>query len=125
MISKYQDSINIPWYYCFRAPAGCVQYFTGASGNVQSYNFQGGVMLTGQNYNNCFRQELGTYTILCQHQSFIDCFFKGFCTINYNQNSGTSPDPFDLYGTIATNANGGAEVSRLLVFFLREKSSCN
>ena len=33
----------------FRAPADCVQYFTGVSGNVQSYNF-GNQILQSQTY---------------------------------------------------------------------------
>jgi len=43
----------------YRAPANCVQYFTGTSGNFQSYNHQGGVQLADQEYKLCFRQELG------------------------------------------------------------------
>jgi len=48
--------------FYFRAPANCVQYFTGVSGNFQTYNHQGGVQLADQEYNFCFRQEEGTNT---------------------------------------------------------------
>lgn len=44
---------------CSRAPAGCVQYFTGLTGTVSSYNFQGMLLLQAQNYQNCIRQEEG------------------------------------------------------------------
>ena len=46
-------------FLCERAPACCVQYFTGASGTIMSYNFAGGALLEGQMYNNCIRQEQG------------------------------------------------------------------
>ena len=42
-----------------RAPIDCVQYFTGATGSVKSYNFQGGQLLTSQYYTNCIRTEKG------------------------------------------------------------------
>jgi len=42
-----------------RADAGCVQYFTGTSGTISSYNHQGGIQLADQNYKLCTRQELG------------------------------------------------------------------
>ena len=38
----------------FRAPADCVQYFTGVSGNVQSYNF-GNQILQSQTYSKYIR----------------------------------------------------------------------
>jgi hypothetical protein len=39
------------------APEGCLQYFTGVSGTVYSYNFAGGMHLANQNYVNCIRYE--------------------------------------------------------------------
>ena len=42
-----------------RAPSDCVQYFTGATGSVKSYNFQGGQLLASQYYTNCIRTEKG------------------------------------------------------------------
>ena len=44
----------------FRAPTDCVQYFTGTSGSVLSYNHAGGQLLQSQVYNNCIRTEKGT-----------------------------------------------------------------
>ena len=43
----------------FRAPTDCVQWFTGISGNVYSYNFAGSQLLNAQSYNNCIRTEEG------------------------------------------------------------------
>jgi len=43
----------------FKPPDGCTQYFTGVSGNIYSYNYQGGIHLANQDYNNCIRQEYG------------------------------------------------------------------
>ena len=44
---------------CSRAPTDCVQWFTGISGNVYSYNFAGSQLLNAQSYNNCIRTEEG------------------------------------------------------------------
>ena len=45
----------------FRAPTDCTQYFTGAAGNFQSFNYLNGAgqFLQSQNYEICFRQEEG------------------------------------------------------------------
>jgi len=42
-----------------RAPPGCLQFFTGISGTVQSFNFQGGYHLANQDYSICVRPEDG------------------------------------------------------------------
>ena len=42
-----------------RAPPGCVQYFTGTANTIMSYNFLGNLLLQGQDYENCIRQEEG------------------------------------------------------------------
>ena len=53
---KYNWQIyNFFFFYFFlpnilRAPTDCVQYFTGVSGNVKSYNFAGSQVLQTQNY---------------------------------------------------------------------------
>ena len=65
--------------YCVtRAPTDCVQYFTGKSGSVKSYNFAGSQFLQSQIYNNCIRTE------------------KGYCAIQWKESSTTSPDPFGV-----------------------------
>merc|ERR1712183_924621 len=61
----------------WKAPTDCVQYFTGTSGNVKSYNF-GNQILQSMTYSNCIRQE------------------KNYCRIQWQANSVTSPDPFQL-----------------------------
>jgi len=68
----------------YKAPTDCVQYFTGVSGNVKSYNFAGAQLLNGQRYVNCIRTE------------------KGYCGIQFKESSTTSPDPFQV-GTFPTN----------------------
>ena len=71
-----------------RAPTDCVQYFTGVSGSVKSYNYAGGQILAGQRYNNCIRTE------------------KGYCAIQWKESSTTSPDPFSLDSITVAGANG-------------------
>ena len=69
---------NLKGFLFFRAPTDCVQYFTGTSGSVKSYNFGGGQLLRTQIYNNCIRTE------------------AGYCAIQWKESSTTSPDPFDV-----------------------------
>lgn len=75
----------------WKPPTDCVQYFTGISNSVKSYNFAGGQLLAGQGYTNCIRTE------------------KGYCSIQWKESSTTSPDPFGLMAGTATGigANGG------------------
>jgi len=54
-IKVSQISCSAAW----RAPTGCVQYYTGVSQPVTSYGHQSGQLLQSQNYNACTRQELG------------------------------------------------------------------
>jgi len=72
----------------WKAPTDCTQYYTGISGNVKSYNYAGAQLLQSQNYDNCIRQE------------------KGYCRIQWQQNSATTPDSFqlDTDGNAATTA---------------------
>jgi len=73
----------------WKAPTDCVQYFTGLSGSVYSYNFAGGQMLASMVYNNCIRTE------------------KGYCAIQWKESSTTPPDSFGLGAAIASaNAAG-------------------
>ena len=62
----------------YRAPTDCVQYFTGKTGSVKSYNFGGGQLLQSQIYTNCIRTE------------------AGYCAIQWKESSTTSPDPFGV-----------------------------
>merc|ERR1739838_445363 len=72
----------------WKAPTDCVQYFTGKSGSVKSYNFAGSQFLQSQIYNNCIRTE------------------KGYCAIQWKESSTTSPDPFSLDSISVVGANG-------------------
>ena len=40
-----------------KAPQGCLQYFTGSTGTITTYNYNsaGGVLLTNQDYSICVR----------------------------------------------------------------------
>ena len=62
----------------FRAPTDFVQYFTGKSGNVKSYNFAGAQLTQSLEYTNCIRTE------------------EGYCSIQWKESSTTSPDPFSF-----------------------------
>jgi len=68
----------------WKAPNDCVQYFTGISGSVYSYNFAGGQMLASMVYNNCIRTE------------------KGYCAIQWKESSTSPPDSFGLGAAIAS-----------------------
>uniref|UniRef100_A0A1B0CZX3 Uncharacterized protein n=1 Tax=Phlebotomus papatasi TaxID=29031 RepID=A0A1B0CZX3_PHLPP len=47
-----------------RAPAGCLQYFTGSEGLIQTFNYaENGRHLANQNYRACIRQEIGMCSI--------------------------------------------------------------
>jgi len=70
-----QISCYEPW----KAPEGCTQYFTGSTGTVKSYNYDGGVQLADQSYVNCIRQE------------------EGYCSIGYSSSTTT----FKVSGTTA------------------------
>jgi len=79
-----QISCTATW----KAPTDCTQFFTGVTGNVQSYSY--GQLLNGQYYTNCIRTE------------------KGYCAIQWKISSTTSPDPFGILATTpAANAAGG------------------
>ena len=68
-----------------RAPAGCVKYFTGTTGTVKSFNFEGQIMNQNSNYKTCVRQE------------------AGYCMIAWMESATTSPDPFQVGATTATS----------------------
>merc|ERR1711990_20132 len=81
-----QISCTASW----KAPTDCVQYYTGTSGNVKSYNFAGSQMLSSMSYDNCIRQE------------------KGYCRIQWQQNAASTPDPFQLDTAVAATNAGNA-----------------
>ena len=76
------------WFSYNSAPLDCLQYFTGASGRIKSYNWvdvfpMATRQLNNQKYNICFRTEIvsGLVIIFVNYNftSYIDlylCFFK-------------------------------------------------
>ena len=52
--------------WCCRAPTDCVQWHTGTTGNVYSYNHAGSQLLSGQIYTNCIRTEKGGTSVCIQ-----------------------------------------------------------
>merc|ERR1712183_638813 len=98
----------------WKAPTDCVQYFTGISGNVKSYNFAGSQILQSQNYNNCIRQE------------------EGYCRIQWDQSAATAPDPFQMdtqtpavSAIAAGGVTGGAASPCLLSYVIIPDGSPN
>ena len=89
-----QISCTAKW----KAPTDCVQYFTGISGNVKSYNFAGSQVLLSQNYVNCIRTELG------------------MCAIQWKVSSTTSPDPFGVGVVGAYIQSDGCDTSTVGAF---------
>jgi len=89
-----QISCTASW----KAPTDCVQYFTGKSGNVKSYNFAGSQMLLSQTYQNCIRTELG------------------MCAIQWKVSSTTSPDPFGVGVVGAYIQSDGCDTSTVGAF---------
>merc|ERR1711951_27659 len=70
---------QIPCTATYRAPTDCLQWFTGSTGTVYSYNHQGGQFLNGMDYTNCIRTE------------------DGFCGIEWKENSATSIDAYPVF----------------------------
>jgi len=53
---------QIPCSKSYTPPSGCLQYFTGTSGKIKTFNFDGGdttTHLANQNYQACIRQAVG------------------------------------------------------------------
>jgi len=70
----------------WKAPTDCTQYFTGTTGAIYSYNFEGGLFLQGNDYMNCLRTE------------------EGYCSVQYREKSGVTPDAFNLPPDPSTTA---------------------
>jgi len=83
----------------WKAPTDCVQYFTGTSGTIQSYNFLGAQLLNSMYYTNCVRTE------------------QGFCKIQYKESTGQTPDTFDMFPDDAAGVadSGGCPVSHVYI----------
>lgn len=75
---------QIPCTATYRAPTDCLQYFTGVSNTVYSYNWAGSQFLSGMEYTNCIRTE------------------NGYCGIEWKEKSGVSTDAFQVLATAAS-----------------------
>merc|ERR1712107_413992 len=82
---------QIECYSTSKARNDCLQYFTGVTGEVKSFNFGVG-MIGVMSYNICVRRE------------------AGMCGIAWRESSTTSPDPFLLDDTLTTDGAGWASV---------------
>jgi len=92
-----QISCTASW----KAPTDCVQYFTGKTGTVKSYNFGGGQFLQSQIYTNCIRTE------------------AGYCAIQWKESSTTSPDPFGVGASPTTQIeSNGCDATAAGAFIL-------
>ena len=89
-------------FFIFRAPTDCVQYFSdGISGNVKNYNF-GIQIISSQDYGKeCPRVLFPNWYCL------VNCVRQevGYCRIQWQANSATTPDTFQLDTDGTTNAN--------------------
>ena len=84
----------------WKPPQGCLQYFTGTTGYIQSYNYAGGYHLASQNYNNCIRTE------------------SGYCSIAYTAVSTTSFQVSLISPTAAPAAIGAVGDSCILDYII-------
>jgi len=66
--------MQIPCDAKWKPPEGCLQYYTGSTGFIQSYNYAGGIHLANQDYNNCIRTERNFCSI--QYSTVIDTDFS-------------------------------------------------
>ena len=51
LLQVMQISCNAAW----KPAEGCLQYFTGTTGTIYSYNYDGSYHLVNQHYDNCIR----------------------------------------------------------------------
>ena len=79
-----------------KAPNDCLQYYTGVSGSITSFNYPT-ILLEDMIYTICIRQE------------------HGYCAIDYSQSSSTSPDPFHLSDIATTGTAPAINVKPIIV----------
>ena len=118
-----QISCTAAW----RPPEDCMQWFTGTSNVIYSYNYAGGYHLANQDYNNCIRTEQGYCSIAYTAVSTTSFQVSGqnppatatgvvgpTCTLDFitipQGDSCSSPDPTSTFerfcGSLLTNAIG-------------------
>lgn len=109
--------IKVSQIECFspnRAPDGCLQYFTGVSNTVTSFNFDGtttcatGCLSANQDYNVCFRTEQG----MCGMQYKVSTVTSGdaFLLTNAETQSGIAAAVCDA----TANANAVLEIRKVV-----------
>ena len=66
-----------------KAPQGCLQYFTGDTGTITTFNYQSGsgVLLANQEYSICVRSER-TYCAVCYYSTAFAMSFPNAATGN-------------------------------------------
>lgn len=100
--------IKVTQISCFancRAPSGCLQWFTGCSGEITTFNFNNGMgnHLAEHCYTSCIRQE------------------EGMCCIKYEQ---CNEDSFDLDDTMPKNSFIESDCTRDFVIIEGSSASC-
>ena len=118
-----QISCTASW----RPPADCLQWFTGTSNEIYSYNYAGGYHLANQDYTNCVRTEQGYCSIAYTAVSTTSFQISGqtppttatavvgpTCTLDFitipQGDSCSSPDPTSTFerfcGSLLASASG-------------------
>ena len=68
------DCINFCFFTLSRAPGGCLQYFTGTSGNFESFNYGStGALIDNLLYSICLRKEAGKCSANFYLEHHHDC----------------------------------------------------
>jgi len=103
---------QIPCATLTTPPHGCIQYHTGAAGQVRSFNFQATsgnyLHLAKHYYKVCIRRETGYCSIAWSQSTDTDSFKISRPSTNYNSNTGSGgcgPDSVKIYG--GSNYGGG------------------
>jgi len=72
----------------WRAPVDCVQWYTGRSDTIQTYNWQSSQITRALDYRICIRDA------------------EGYCSVTYSETSGTTIDAFSLLNPAAAGPAG-------------------
>ncbi|CRK89795.1 CLUMA_CG003451, isoform A [Clunio marinus] len=88
--------------FSLKAPSGCMQYFTGSEGIIQTFNFaDNGRHLANQNYKACVRQEKGKCSI--QYETCNDNSFRIGPNMGFGMGGSMGGNPIMSDGTLADN----------------------
>ncbi|KAH1025653.1 uncharacterized protein LOC109544410 [Dendroctonus ponderosae] len=90
-VSRFWEIIITQMAFTEQAPPGCLQYFTGPDGTIQTMNFaDNGRHLANQDYNICIRQEEGMCSI-----AYEPCHENAFRIAPNSLDSGAVPTNMD------------------------------